>query len=156
MKGNFVADDAVRNPDRQPLEINVNAGKLLTDTLSEIELERITHPDYSPRILHIIDGVSGKIDTQLTPGGVFEITGKRLRVGGPRSNDTGLYLRAQDGTETKVEVLLRNKPKSIVGQLPDNLAAGDYRLVLRTQLGATNQIISEVRIGSSNFSLKVA
>ena len=156
MKGNFATDDAVRNPDSHPLEINVNAGKLLTEILPEIKLERVTHPDFSPRILHFNDGISKTTDSKLTPGGVFNITGERLRIGGTQIKNLGLYLLAQDGTETKVEVLLHNDPSYLVGQLPDQLPSGNYKLVVKTQLGSNNQKITEVRTGTSSFSLKVA
>ena len=75
------------------------------------------------------------------------MTGDRLRIGGHRPEEIGLYLRAEDGTETKVEVLMDNEPKVINGQLPDTLAAGDYKLVVKTQLGVSSQILTEVRTG---------
>ena len=156
MKGNFDADDAARNPDRHPLEINTNAGKLLTDILPQVKMERVTHPDFSPRILHFTDGVSETTDSQLTPGGVFDLTGERLRIGGPIPNNVGLFLRAQDGTETKVDVLLRNDPGYLSGQVPNALAAGTYQIVVKTQLGTNNQRVTEVRTTTSSFSLTVA
>ena len=87
---------------------------------------------------------------------MFSITGERLRIGGPVPDKVGVYLRAQDGTETKIEVLLRNEPGYLSGQLPDVLASGDYTVVVKTQLGAGSRRVNEVRTGSGSFSLTVA
>jgi hypothetical protein len=38
MKGNFDTPDTVRSPDRHPLEINTNAGAMLTDLLLEVSI----------------------------------------------------------------------------------------------------------------------
>ena len=57
--------------------------------------------------------------------------------------------------ETKVEKLLKNEPGYISGRLPDTLVSGTYRIVVKTQVGSSNQLLTELRIGSSNFSLTV-
>ena len=156
MKGNFADADASRDPDRNPLEINVNAGAELIDILPEIRLERIIAPEFDPRIVSFTDAVSRTIKSVATPGGTFKVTGERLRIGGGRrSKDAGLYLRAEDGTETKVEIIMDNDPGVINGQLPDALATGTYNLVLKTQLGVNGQLVNEVRTGISKFTLTV-
>ena len=155
MRGRFSSQEAVRDPDRQPLEINVNAGAELTDVLPEVSLERITVPDFSLRILRFYDSESNTTNEKATPGEMFTIGGERLRIGGSQSDRVGLYLRDQDGVETKVEKLLKNEPVYISGRLPDTLVSGTYRIVVKTQVGSNNQLLTELRIGSSNFSLTV-
>ena len=155
MKGNFATFDAVRDPDRHPLEISVNAGAEITDVLPKVELERITVPDFGPRVLRFYDAGSRTTSKQATPGKMFNIVGERLRIGGRRSDTVGLYLRGQDGAETKVDELLRNEPKYVSGQLPDNLAPGVYKLVVKTQLGANGQMLNDVRTSTADFGLTV-
>ena len=155
MKGSFAAPDEVRDPNRHPLEVNVNAGAEITDVLPEIEVERITVPDFSPRMLRFYDAGSKTTNKQATPGKMFKLVGERLRVGGRKSGTYGLYLRSQDGAETKVDELLRNDPRRISGQLPDILASGVYQLILRTQLGHNSQMLKNVRISTADFSLTV-
>ena len=155
MKGRFDTAETVRDPNRHPLEISLNAGELLTNTLERVKLERIIAPDFAPRIVSFTDAVSGTTKSVATPGGIFKVIGERLRIGGRRPEDVGLYLRANDGTETKVTVLMDNEPGVINGQLPDTLATGDYQLVIKTQIGGNNQYLNEVRTGTSSFTLNV-
>jgi uncharacterized protein (TIGR03437 family) len=91
----------------------------------------------------------------MTPGGVFSIIGERLRIDGRQPGTFGLYLQAEDGTETRVDVLLRNDPAYLSGQLPSTLASGTYQLVVKTQIGASNQFVVDVRTSTSSFSLTV-
>ena len=155
MKGRFDAEETVRDPDRNPLEIILNAGEFLTERLEKVRLERILPPNYTPRIVSFTDAVSGTTKSEATPGGTFKVTGDRLRIGGHRPEEIGLYLRAEDDTETKVEVLMDNETKVINGQLPDTLATGDYKLVVKTQLSVSNHTLSEVRTGTSSFTVTV-
>lgn len=155
MKGNFPSEETVRDPDEHPLEINVNAGSELTKVLPEIKLERVIVPDFGPRIVSYSDAVSRTVKSVATPGGTFKVTGDRLRIGGRRSENVGLYLRAEDDTETKVEVIMDNDPGLITGQLPDALTPGNYKLVVKTQLGVNGQTVNEVRTGISKFTLTV-
>lgn len=156
IKGTFATDDSPRNAIDHPLEITVKAGALLTDTAPKIKLKRIISPDFGPRIGRFTDGISKTVNSQLTPGGIFEIIGERLRIDGNDSSAIGLYLQAQDGTETRIDILMRNDPCCVNGQLPDDLAPGDYKLVLKTQVGANvSRFVSDVREGISAFTLKV-
>ena len=155
MKGRFETAETARDPDRNPLEISMNAGELLTERLEKARLERILAPDFGPRIVSFTDAVSRTTKSVATPGGTFKVIGDRLRIGGRRSEDVGVYLRNGDGTETKVEVLMDNEPGVINGQLPDTLATGDYKLAVKTQLGVGGQYLNEVRTGISSFTLTV-
>lgn len=155
MKGNFPTANAQRDPERNPLEINLNPGSLLTDILDEVELERVTKPSFGPVITEFFDATSRTNNSRITPGEQFEITGERLRIAGRNPDEIGLYLRAEGGTETRVEKLLRNAPGYISGRMPDVLESGSYKLVIKTQYSKP-QLLSEVRVGISEFSLIVS
>ena len=86
---------------------------------------------------------------------MFEITGERLRIAGNQANATGLFLRAEDGTEIKIEKLLRNDPGYISGRAPDILESGGYKIVIKTQYNKP-QFLNEVRVGISEFNLIVS
>ena len=154
MKGNFRTANAQRDPEKNTLEINLNPGSLLTDVLDEVELERMSKPSFGPVIAGFFDATSRTNNSRITPGEQFEITGERLRIDGRNRDETGLYLRAEDGTEIKVDKLLRNDPGYISGRMPDILESGNYKLVIKTQYSKP-QFLSEVRVGVSEFSLIV-
>lgn len=155
MKGRYATAETARDPEKHPLEVSLNAGELLNEKLENVRLVRITTPDFDPRVVSFIDAISRTTNSVATPGGTFKVTGDRLRIGGRNSNDVGVYLRAEDETETKVEVLLDNEPAAIVGQLPGTLTTGDYKLLVKTQVGSSNQPINDVRIGIGKFTLTV-
>jgi hypothetical protein len=156
MKGNFKAADTQRDPEQNPLEVNLNAGSLLTDALAEVELERMTKPSFGPVITRFFDAGSQTDNSQITPGGMFEIVGERVRIDGPQARTIGLFLSAEDGTETKVEKILRNDPSYLSGTLPDTLPTGKYKIVIKTQVGAgSSGFLTEARVGISEISLTV-
>jgi len=156
MKGRFEGSYTKRNPENHPLEISVNAGSLLTDALAEIQLNRVHAPDFGARILRLVDHQSQTTNKRLTPGGMFKIVGKRLRVAGDQSDAIGLYLRDQNSKETEVSMILNNEPTQLSGQLPDDLAPGVYQLVIRTQVGTSgNRFLKEVRTSFSHLNLTV-
>ena len=156
MKGTFATHDAPLNATDHPLEININAGALLTEVVPEIKLKRVSSPDFGSKIGRVTDGVSKTVNSLLTPGGVFEITGNRLRIDGRDTSALGLYLRDQDGAETKVDLLLRNEPRYLSGQFPTGLPSGTYKLVVKTQVGTSGKrFLISTRTCISNFSLTV-
>jgi hypothetical protein len=63
-------------------------------------------------IISFTDAVSQTTKSVATPGDTFKVVGKRVRIGGRRPEEVGLYLLAGGGTETRVEVLLDNEPGS--------------------------------------------
>ena len=157
MKGNFRTANAQRDPEQNTLELNLNPGALLTKTLAEVELERVSKPNFGPVIAEFFDSASRISNSRITPGDMFEITGERLRIDGKKPDEIGLYLRAENGTETKVEKLLRNDPGYISGRIPDVLESTSYKIVVKTQVGTGYaNFLSEVRVGVSEFSLTVS
>ncbi len=156
IKGRFATIDTKRKPDDHPLEINVKAGSLLTDAGAAVELKRVNAPDFGSRIVRFIDYQSQTSNTQLTPGGMFEIIGKRLRIGGDQSNEIGLYVRDQNSKKTRVPTLVNNEPTYLSGQLPSDLAPGVYQIVICTQVGTSgNRFLKKVRTSVSDFDLKI-
>ena len=154
MKGTFSTPDARLNTADHTLEINISAGALLTEAIPEIKLKRLSSPDFGPIIRRFTDGVSKTVNSLLTPGGIFEVTGERLRIDGTDSAVIGLYLRARNGTETKVNVLLRNEPNCLSGQLPADLPSGTYKLVVKTQVGANRKrLLKSLRVSASTFDI---
>lgn len=156
MKGHFETIGTKRNPDDHPLELNFRAGSRLADAVAAVELRRIHAPDFGARIIRFIDYQSQTSNAKLTPGGMFEIIGERLRVAGDQPGEVGLYLRDRNLKETEVTALLKNEPTVINGSLPADLAPGVYQVVIRTQVGTSgNRFLKEVRTSISDIDLTV-
>ena len=156
MKGRFEKISTKRNPNDHPLEISVQPGSLLADAVAAVELKRIHTPDFGSQIIRFIDYESQTSNTKLTPGNMFKIIGKRLRIAGDQLDEIGLYVRDRNLKKTKVTKLLNNEPHLLSGQMPDDLAPGVYQLVICTQVGTSgNRFLKEVRTSVSDFDLKV-
>ncbi len=73
---------------------------------------------------------SGEHNQTLTPGGLGQIEGYRLKFDADDPLQ-GIFFIAEDGTETRVRVMGENRPGKLLFLIPD-LAPGSYRLEVRT------------------------
>ena len=105
----------------------------------------------SPSLLDYVDLNSGERNGPLTPGGMGQIIGHRLKFD-PDDTAQGIFFIAEDGTETRVSVVGRNKPGELMFLVPDGLASGEYRLEVRAILKGSK----EVRRGRLDEVLTVA
>ncbi len=79
-------------------------------------------------------------DTQnetVTPGGAAELRGSHLKVDTSDANQ-GVFFIAGDGTETKADTIMRNKPANLIFMVPDSLLSGDYDIEVRTIIRGHN------------------
>jgi hypothetical protein len=119
------------DPNRHKLNINLTKGTLLRKAEKEIKLEKTNTVAALPNIQEVKDSISGTVNEKLTPKGVAEIRGYHLKIDGTDPT-CGLWFVSGDGTETKAEVLVENKPSRIIAMLPD-LPAGNYHVKVVTQ-----------------------
>lgn len=109
--------------------------------ISKLTVEQEAYSEPFATISQIVDVDTGSADGVLSLNGSVQITGKKLLVGG---EDSGIWLApaaensgAIDETEagwTKVTAKLSvNKPGTLLFPLPKSLAAGNYRIVLKTR-----------------------
>jgi len=86
----------------------------------------------------------------LTPGGMAQVTGHRLKFD-PADAAQGVYFVAEGGGETKVDVVGRNKPAHLMFIVPQGLAPGDYTLEVRATVYS-----EDVRTGALDAVLTVS
>jgi hypothetical protein len=80
-----------------------------------------------------------------------QVVGHRLKFD-PEDAAQGIFFVADDGTETKVAVVGRNKPAELIFMVPGDLDAGEYTLEVRATLHGSN----DVRVGALEAPLTVA
>ncbi|MGG8496850.1 DNA-binding domain-containing protein [Tenacibaculum sp. TC6] len=154
ISGVFETEEDSFNPDTHKLHVNLNGGKLINEAKSTIPLQRIAPPITTTVINNCKDLVSNTSNTTLTPNGLFELNGIRLKVDGDK-DEVGVYFVAEDATETKVVYIAQNGYKKIIGQIP-TLAAGTYKVRIKTQATANSgQFLKDVRISDSAFTVTV-
>lgn len=135
------------------IKVNTNAGKVLKDALTKIQVEKTTAPEAIPHILEVKDSVSGSVNDQITSSGVLEITGSLLKIEGDNP-DNGVYLVASDGTKNKVATLVDNKPARLFVIL-STLTAGEYTLQVTTQYNGGGSGLKQPRTGTFNKPLTI-
>ncbi len=67
----------------------------------------------------------------VTPGGPARLIGHRLKFD-PSDSRQGIFFIAADGSETRVAMMMRNKPAELMFMIPSPLASGDYTIEVRT------------------------
>jgi hypothetical protein len=94
----------------------------------------------APNPLSYLDISANSRNGTVTPGGMGQVVGHRLKFDAAAENQ-GVFFIAADGTATRVTVIGRNMPADLMFMVPAGLAAGDYTLEVRAAF-ATNDIRS--------------
>lgn len=126
--------------DKPALTVRFSASQTLKNTVQNIEIASSGYSVPSGVIASVTDVSSGKADGALTANGSVLAEGSNLKVGGEGS---GVWLApaAENGTAsadesawTKIQTaLVFNQPSKLLFALPQNLASGKYRIVVRTR-----------------------
>lgn len=122
------------------LTVKFSASQALKDAVQNIEIASSEYIAPSGVISSVTDISSGKSDGKLTAGGSVLVEGASLKVGGENS---GIWFAPiLEGTDslsgesdwTKVEsALIFNLPSKLLFALPQSLASGKYKIVVRTR-----------------------
>ena len=119
------------DPKRHRCRANLTAGTQLNVAVKKIKTEKIVVPDALPYILEVNDIVSGVVNDTLTPGGVIQMRGSKLKLV-PSLPDDGIYLTEENGAVVKLEILVENKPARLMAMMPADLPQGIYTLEVKT------------------------
>lgn len=122
------------------LTVKFSMSQVLKDAVGNIEIASSEYVAPSGVISSVTDVSSGKSDGKLTAGGSVLVEGSSLKVGGDGS---GIYFAPlAEGTDSlsgesewkKVDsALVFNLPSKLLFTLPQNLASGKYKIVVRTR-----------------------
>ena len=152
IKGNFKGEDDRFDPGRHEVRIRMNPGLRMQATAPNIETRKVAGRERQPGPLHFIDNESGNRDGEITAGGGARITGSLLKFDEADAGQGIFFVNEDDDTETRVDTtMLKNKPSELIFTNP-GLAAGTYRLEVRSIIERT----SDVRTGVLSKRLSVA
>ncbi|MDR1198306.1 MAG: DUF4469 domain-containing protein [Prevotellaceae bacterium] len=119
------------DPNRHKIHVNFNRGMDVRSAAAAIKTEKVQVADPVPYIIEVKDTVSGSVNETLTPGGVVQLRGSRLKFI-TEETDNGIFLLPESGDEVKITVIVENKPARLIAMLPADLASGTYHLEVRT------------------------
>lgn len=131
--GVFFDRDDRYDPSRHEIRLNLNPGSRLREAIELLSVEKVEPTPPRPVLQVFRDIGSDTINELITPGSVGEISGRRLKME-PEDSDQGVFLIAADGTETRVETVIRNKLSNVIFTIPDRLTGDEYEVELRTKM----------------------
>jgi hypothetical protein len=144
------------DPRRHPVRFRFRTRKPLRDIVRYIAVEVEGAAD-SSSIDSFIDVDSGETNECVTPGGIFTVTGRKIKVTGG-SPDCGLYFVSMTDPRRYFKVSKKfagNVSTRVSGVVPD-LPAGEYRIEIKTQYTVGGIDLKKPRTIASGFSVRVA
>ena len=145
------ADDSY-DQNRHRVRTNITSGLALRRATAAIRTQKVTIAEPQPTILEVTDMMSGAVNELLTPGGVLQIRGGRLKLA-TQNPDNGIFLIDEQGQTTPLPMVIENKPARLIAMLPATLACGAYTLEVRSSLSASNREGRTIRTGRFNREL---
>jgi hypothetical protein len=142
------------DPKRHKCRVNISAGTLLNAAVQKIKTEKVVVPDPQPYIIEVRDIVSDTVNETLTPGGVLQLRGSRLKFL-TEQEDNGIFLINESGVAAKLSVIVENKPARLMAMLPAGLLQGIYTVEVRTSYSGSGKPRKSVRSGSFYRQLTV-
>jgi len=135
---------------RHYIRLNVSPGSRIGEIADALSVEKVSATKARPVLELFKDFATDTQNETVTPGSGAEIRGSHLKVD-PEDPDQGIFFIAFDGSETKVDMIMRNMPANLIFMIPDGLASGEYDVEVRALLqGHTN-----MRSGRLNEALMV-
>jgi hypothetical protein len=138
VNGPFLGDAPVWNPEVNSLVPRSVASKEWRELLKNTPVKVIGMAPDQAAISTVTDVATGKVNEWLTPGGMANVKGSRIRIAGDKPG-IGLFLANQD-TQKVIEVPANsiglNDPSTIMFVVPVNIEVGNYLLSIVTQFSA--------------------
>jgi hypothetical protein len=151
IKGVFNSQADSFDPNRHQVRASVSPGKRFRKAIrerSQPAKQEATRP--KPSLLEFTDLNSDVRNSVLTPGGMGQVVGHRLKFDA-EDPAQGIFFVAADDSETEVTVVGRNMPGELMFLIPEGLTAGDYTLEVRAGFGE-----DDIRSGALDVPLTVS
>jgi hypothetical protein len=114
-------------------------------------------PDVGGYIDEFIDVTTEAVNESATPGGMFSLSGHKIKVAGDNA-DIGVYFVSAADAKERVKVaghLAENTQAKVIGVIPA-LAAGTWKVEVVTQFASGGTLLKEPRTIESAFAVTVA
>lgn len=149
IKGVFYEQDHF-DKSKHYVKLNVTPGARIGEIAEKLAVEKVDAKAAVPFIQNFKDIASDTTNEIMTPKGVGEITGSRLKID-ESDPAQGIFFIDVDGKEKKSETLIRNKPANLIFMLPTGLAKGPCTVEVR----AVYKNNKELRIGRLSSPLQI-
>ena len=140
------------DPRRHRVRTNLTAGAALRKATAAIKTQKVQTAEPAPFILEVRDALSNSVNEQITPGGVLQIRGGRLKLAA-ENPENGIFLIDADGNAAKLQIVIENKPSRLIAMLPADIAPGTYELEVRTTFANSARESRNMKIRRFNREL---
>ena len=140
------------DPRRHRIKTNLSAGTAMRKATAGIKTQKVQAVETSPYILEVQDVLSNTANEQITPGGVLQIWGGRLKLA-TENPDNGVFLIDDAGNALKLTVIIENKPSRIIAMLPADMPAGTYHVEVRSSFVNAAKESKNIKTGRFNKEL---
>ncbi|NJN99394.1 MAG: DUF4469 domain-containing protein [Anaerolineales bacterium] len=137
IKGGFDSELDGFTAGRNTVEASISPGPRLRKTMQDAQVQKQESSERLPRPLYYTDLNSGELNGPITPGGMGQLTGHRLRFD-PADPTQGIFFI--NGSVTRVSIAGKNDPSELMFLVPATLTPGDYALEVRAASNGTLQI----------------
>ena len=155
--GSFDSHGDVLDDKGMKCGVNVTVNQIVKDGLAGVKLYIDSVQELGgAKIDRVKDLTTGKTDGTVTPGGMVEVTGSKIKCLNEDGSGIGhfrLYNESESAEEVKV--LGVNDPSKIIFIFPTGLLAGNYRLEIETYFSNTSTMLKNPRTLVCPVTLKV-
>ena len=148
IKGVFTGPTDGFDPARHTIDVGANPGSELREIVrGGASVTKVEAIKPSPSPIEFKDINSDTTNDQLTPGGIGQLSGSRLKYDDAQA-DEGVYFTESGGAEVKVTTVQKNKPSQLVFIVPP-VIAGDHTVEVRARVSGG----AELRTGALDSTL---
>ena len=148
------------DPVKNKCQINITASSDLKKKLQDeviLEFSGRKLDLEGANIAEVLDMTTGKTDGTVTPGGMVQLKGNKIKCVNADGSGIGkltLYNESESGED--VTVIGVNDPSKIIFIFPTGLLAGEYRLEIETYFTTGTTLLKEPRTLVCPIKLKVS
>lgn len=134
--GVFMGKNGVFDPNVNACTVNITPSKALRDELDKVGTEFTGYVKDlgGARIGLVKDSTTGKTDGSLTPGGIVEVTGNKIKSINADGTSIGkvVLINTETQEQTDITSLAINDPSLLMFSIPASLPEGTYKLRVET------------------------
>ncbi|MDR3308742.1 MAG: DUF4469 domain-containing protein [Tannerella sp.] len=147
VEGVFIGDAPQWDPKINKLVARVTAVKELRETLKSAPVRVLGMAPDTSVIASITDITTGSVNDVITPGGIANLKGSRIKVAGDASG-VGLWIIEKDTqktTQVMPNAMGTNDPSKISFVIPPGIITGNYILSIVTQFSGGGKLLNTPR-----------
>lgn len=128
--GVFKSQTDLFDKKRHRLKFNALPGTLIKKVIGSCHLTKVINRKHFVHIQGIKDHSINCVDRKIMAGSVVSVFGLRLKFN-PLDQNQGIFLIDEKKQEIRGEIYIKNNNRSIIFQVPNQLAEGNYQLQIR-------------------------